>query len=595
MNDIPIRLQRLQSLMRERELAAYVIPTADYHNSEYVSEYFRAREYFSGFTGSAGTLVVLRDRAYLFTDGRYFLQARQELESSGIELMRIGEKDVPEIGDFLHDALQENESVGFDGRTMDAKTVRAYAALFADKDIEIRSDEDLISPIWTDRPPLPEAKIWTLPLRYAGERAEDKLNRLRDAMKQQGAEVWALGECEDIAYLLNLRGGDLPHTPVPLCFCFVELHKVLLFIDPKKRTEESDEALLALGVEFRPYEGVLGYSDRYREGTTVLLSNARINYTLFQALSQNAIVLEAPDLIAKGRSVKNAVQIENLKKAHEKDGAALTRFMRYIKENAGKNGVNELSAAKTLDALRAALPGALGPSFDTICAYGAHGAIIHYRADEKSSMEIEAKGLLLVDSGGQYYEGTSDVTRTYALGALTKEERFHYTLVLKGMLALMNARFPAGTTGAQLDVFARAPIWRAGLDYRHGTGHGVGYLLGVHEDPVRIRHSHDAFVFEAGMVVSDEPGIYAEGEHGIRLENLLLCVKDGDTPYGGMLRFEPLTMAPLDLDAIDASLLSEEEKLELNSYHARVRETLLPYFAKDEDMRQTLLESTRAI
>ncbi len=595
MYTIPQRLEALRKEMRARSLRAYVIPTADYHGSEYVSAHFRAREYFSGFTGSAGTLLVMEDSAYLWTDGRYFLQASRELEGTGIELMRMGDAGVPELGDFLHDALEENAALGLDGRTMDARTLRSWTALFADKDIEIRSEEDLVTSLWEDRPPLPDAKLWLLDEKYAGESAESKIAKLRAAMEKQGADIWALGECEDIAWLLNLRGGDLPHTPVPLCFCFVEREKLVLCVDPEKRSEECDAALEALGVEFRPYMGALDYANRAKEGEVVMLTASRINYALFEALNQSAIVIEAPPLIAQERIVKNETQIAHMREAHRKDGAVLTRFLYWIKKHAGEAGVTELSAGEKLDAMRKETPGCLGLSFDTICGYGPHASIIHYRATKGSDIPIEARGLLLVDSGGQYYEGTTDVTRTVALGELSKEERRHFTLVAKGMLALMSARFPADTEGEQLDVLARAPIWREGLDYRHGTGHGIGYLLGVHEDPVRIRHRHDGFRFAPGMVVSDEPGIYEDGKYGIRLENQLLCVKDADTPYGEFLRFESFTLAPLDLDALEPSLLNTEEKEALNAYHAQVREALLPCFAGEEELCAWLGEATRAI
>ncbi len=595
MNVITQRLKALRKGMKQAGLGAYIIPTDDYHGSEYVCAHFRAREYFSGFTGSAGTLVVLPEKAYLWTDGRYFLQAAKQLEGSGIELMRLGEKDVPEIGDFLHDTLEENAALGFDGATMDARTVKSYSALFADKEIEIRSGEDLISPIWTDRPPMPEAKAWLLDEKYAGESAEHKLKAIRAAMEEQGAELWVLSDCEDIAWLLNIRGGDMPHTPVPLCFCFVEKERVTLCIDAKKRSDEFDAALEALGVEFRPYEAALGCAARYEKGTMAMLSAAKTNYSLWSALNQNAIVVEAGDQLTRGRIIKNETQIRHMREAHRKDGAVLAKFMRWIKKNAGREGVSELSAAEYLDEMRLKTEGCIGLSFETICGYGEHAAIVHYKADAQSNVPIEARGLLLVDSGGQYYEGTTDLTRTYALGAVTEKEKRHYTLVLKAMLALMNARFPADTEGEQLDMLARAPIWREGLDYRHGTGHGVGYLLGVHEDPVRIRHKHEGFIFAPGMVVSDEPGIYEEESHGIRLENLLLCRKAETTPYGEFLCFEPLTLSPIDLDAVEDSMLNAEEKSALNAYHAQVLSALTPCFEGESEMLEWLKEATRAI
>lgn len=579
METVPQRLDALRARMRALGASACIVPTSDYHGSEYVSPHFRLREYLTGFDGSAGTLVVTDAGAYLWTDGRYFLQAEAQLQGSGVMLMRMGERDVPSRKDFLHDALPENAVVAFDGRTMDAAAVKELRMAFADKGIELTSDPALFDGLWPARPPLPGAPAWALDVRFAGESAESKLKWFREEMEKHAADVWALCGCEDVAWLLNLRGGDLPHTPVPLCFCFVEKERVCLCMDAEKRDEALTAALETLGVEFRPYEGAYGFACRYEQGTTVVLTESKVNYALWEILAQNTLLLDVEDAIGLRKAVRNAVQIENLKKAHVKDGVALTRFL-YRMEREGA-GLTEAAAAEKLDALRLQTEGCIGLSFDTICGYGKNAAIVHYRALPGHDAKIEARGLLLVDSGGQYYEGTTDVTRTLVMGALTAEEKRHYTLVLKGLLALMSARFPAGARGVQLDVLARAPLWGEGLDYRHGTGHGVGYLLGVHEDPVRIRNAREDFVFRPGMVVSDEPGVYCEGSHGVRLENLLLCRVDADTPYGRFLSFEPLTLAPFALQAVEREMLSREEKDALNAYHARVYDALSPAFSGD--------------
>ncbi|MDO5112190.1 MAG: aminopeptidase P family protein [Clostridia bacterium] len=576
MQTIPQRLSALRAALRERGADACIVPTSDYHGSEYVSPHFRLREYLTGFDGSAGTLVVTQAGAYLWTDGRYFLQAEAQLKGSGIELMRIGVRGVPTIKDFLHDTLPDAAVVALDGRTMDAAAVKELRQAFTDKDMEIRHDPTLFDGLWPDRPALPAEKAWLLDERYAGESAKDKLLWLRREMEKHAADVWVLSGCEDIAWLLNLRGGDLPHTPVPLCFCFVEKERVCLCMDASKRDEATSAALEALGVEFRPYEGAYGFACRYGQGVTAVLSESKVNFALWEVLTQNALVLDVKDAIGLRKSIRNAVQIENLHQAHVKDGAALTRFIYEVKKNGA--AWREAEAADRLDALRLQTEGCLGLSFDTICGYGKNAAIVHYRAAKGADAKIENRGLLLVDSGGQYYEGTTDVTRTIVMGPLTPEEKRHYTLTLKGMLSLMTARFPAGTRGAQLDVLARAPMWREGLDYRHGTGHGVGYLLGVHEDPVRIRNSSESFVFAPGMVVSDEPGVYCENSHGVRLENLLLCKADADTPYGRFLSFETLTLVPLERAAVETDMLSREEIDALNAYHKRVYEALSPYF-----------------
>lgn len=592
MQEIPRRLAALRASMRERHIDAYIIPTNDYHGSEYLCAYFKAREYFSGFTGSAGDLVVLADEACLWTDGRYYIQAAKQLEGSGISLMRASERGVLSIDAFLKEKLKEGAIVALDGAVNSARTVKERASSLDQEDIELLSDVDLVSPNWQNRPELPENPVWLLDEKYAGESAESKLKKLRAAMKAQGAQMYVLSSCEDIAWLLNLRGGDFPYTPVPLCFCFVENDGVCLCMDADKRSDEVTAALEALGVSFRPYAGALGYACRCEEGATVMLSSDKVNYSLWSALNERAILIEANDsVITRGRIIKNETQIENLRRANIKEGLAVTRFMRWIKENAGKAGVSELSAKARLDA--AVCENAIINSFSTICAYGEHAAIVHYEPDEESDCAIEARGLLLVDSGGQYYEGTTDETRTYAPGDLTEDERRHYTLVLKGMLSLMAARFPHGTSGEQLDVYARAALWKEGLDYRHGTGHGIGYLLGVHEDPVRIRARTGGFVFEPGMVVSDEPGMYVEGSHGVRLENMLLCRREESGEYGDFYGFETLTLIPLDLDAVDASLLNSEEKQTLNAYHKKVYDILSPLM--DEDEREWLEQATRAI
>ncbi|MDD4075217.1 MAG: aminopeptidase P family protein [Eubacteriales bacterium] len=577
METIPQRLEAVRARLRAQGASACIVPSSDYHGSEYVSPHFRLREYLTGFDGSAGTLVILEKGAYLWTDGRYFLQAETQLQGSGVTLMRIGERGVPAFKDFLHDALSENAAVAFDGRTMDAAAVKELRMAFADKGIELRSDPALFDGVWPSRPPLPDAPAWALDERFAGESAESKLKWLRREMEKHAADVWALCDCEDIAWLLNLRGGDLPHTPVPLCFCFVEKERVCLCMDASKRDAALTAALEALGVEFRPYEGAYGFACRYEQGATVVLTESKVNYALWEILAQNTLLLDVEDAIGLRKAIRNPVQIENLQRAHVKDGVALTRFI-YEMQQSGA-GLTESAAAKKLDAFRLATDGCIGLSFDTICGYGENAAVVHYRALPGSDAKIQARGFLLVDSGGQYYEGTTDVTRTIVMGALTKEEKRHYTLVLKGMLALMDARFPAGTRGVQLDVLARAPLWSEGLDYRHGTGHGVGYLLGVHEDPVRIRNAREDFVFMPGMTVSDEPGVYCAGSHGVRLENLLLCRVDADTPYGRFLSFEPLTLAPFALEAIEDDMLSREEADALNRYHARVYEALSPAFS----------------
>ena len=558
-------LVRLQQEIKIRGLGGYLIPTADPHGSEYVGAHFKAREYFSGFTGSAGTLLVFPEHAYLFTDGRYFLQAAAELRGSGVELCRMGESGVPELEDLA--AKELHGPLGLDGRSVSAKQGMELLCWGV-----VLADADLVTALWRDRPPLSNAPAWLLPQELSGKSAAQKLAELRWEMAVQKAEACVLTALDDIAWLLNLRGGDTLHTPVALCYAVVERGRTFLFMAEEKRAPVEAE-LSKLGVEFLPYEDVYPFVKKYRG--RVLASLDKLNYRLHGALAAASLVDADP--IALPRAVKNAGELENIRRVHLADGAVVARFMRYVKLHAGEPSFTEVVAGRHLDEMRKAA-GAISESFDTICGYGPHGAIVHYAATEKTDVPIGRDGLLLVDSGGQYRGGTTDVTRTIATGPVSEVHKAHFTLVLKGMLALMDLQFPAGCTGQALDAAARAPLWAQGLNYNHGTGHGVGYMLNVHEGPQNFRWNRPGVPLMPGMVISDEPGIYIEGSHGVRLENLLLCVQGEDD----FLRFEPLTFAPIDLDAVDRALLNETDVRRLNQYHRRVYEKLSPLMEREE-------------
>lgn len=523
------KLTALRRAMAQRGLAAYLVPTDDFHASEYVGDYFKAREYLSGFTGSAGTLLILPSRALLWTDGRYFLQAESQLAGSGIELMRSGEPDVPTLERFLLAELEDGSLLGFDARTVNTALARQLGNKLRAKHIRFAGDEDLVGALWPDRPPLSAAPVWELGIEYAGEARADKLARVRAAMA--GEEVKA--------------------------------------------------SLAADGVRLADYEGIYGLVRALPRGTRVLLDGATANYRLTQSVPDGAETLDRPSPIVPMKAVKNAVEQENLRRAHLADGIVLTRFLRWLKCDAVREGATELSAAAKLEEYRRESADYLEPSFDPILAYGPHGAIVHYEATEETDVPLEAHGLLLADTGGHYRTGTTDVTRTVALGPVAEEEKRACTLVLRGHLALAAARFRAGVTGENLDILARGPLWDEGLDYNHGTGHGVGYLLSVHEGPQRIHWSiasnarHTAL--EPGMIFSDEPGLYLAGKFGVRLENLLLVREAETNAYGRFLSLEPLTLAPFDRDTIDPSLLSDRELAQLNAYHARVYEALAPH------------------
>lgn len=591
------RLGRLRSLMADRGMDAYLVPTADFHGSEYVGEHFKCRRFLTGFTGSAGTLVVTADDAALWVDGRYFVQAAEQLSGSGVRMMKMGVEGVPELETYITRQVPEGGCLGFDGRVVDSATGKKLEKQLAAKKACLRYEEDLTDLLWEDRPALPAKPVWILEERYAGKSAAEKLTDLRAAMEKEGASVHVLTTLDDIAWLLNLRGGDVACNPVFLAYLAVTEKAAFLFMDPKALDEEVRGYLEGLSVTVCPYDDIYPFVKDLQD-ETLLIEESMVNYRLVRSVHPSVRTIHKLNPTVLAKAVKNPTEIENMKKAHLKDGIVMTRFICWLKENIGKTPMSELSLQRKLDQMRMEQEGNLGLSFDTISAYGAHGAMCHYSATEESDIPVEAKGFYLVDSGGQYYEGTTDITRTIAVGPLTQEQKEHYTLVLMSMLRLGDVRFPKGARGLTLDYAARQVFWERGLNYDHGTGHGVGYLLNVHERPVGIRwkmvpERMDSCVLEPGMITSDEPGIYIEGSHGIRTENLLLCVEDEKTAYGQFLRFEHLTCVPIDLDGVDRSLMTEKDVALLNAYHQQVYETLSPFFEGRE--KEWLRKATQAI
>ena len=578
------KLTALRRAMAQRGLAAYLVLTDDFHASEYAGGYFKARAYLSGFTGSAGTLLVLPDRALLWTDGRYFLQAAEQLRGSGIELMRAGERGVPTLETFLFDALADGSCLGFDARTVSTALARRLGRRLSAKHIRFAGDEDLVDALWPDRPPLSAEPVWELGVGYAGETRADKLARVRAAMAGEGADTFLVTALDEIAWLLNLRGNDVACTPVFLAFLLLTETDAVLCVRRGAVGAAVEAALAADGVRLADYESVYRLVSALLGGARVLLDGTTANYRLTQSIPAGVETLDRPSPIVPMKAVKNAVEQENFRRAHLADGIALVRFLRWLKCDAVREGATELSAAAKLEEYRRADADYLEPSFEPILAYGPHAAVVHYEPTAETDVPLEAHGLLLADTGGHYRTGTTDVTRTVALGPLTAEEKRACTLVLRGHLALAAARFRAGVTGENLDILARGPLWEQGLDYNHGTGHGVGYLLSVHEGPQRIHWSiasnarHTAL--EPGMVFSDEPGLYLAERFGVRLENLLLVREAEENEYGRFLALEPLTLAPFDRDAIDVPLLSDRELAQLNAYHAQVYETLAPYLGE---------------
>ncbi len=584
------RLSELRKAMKDAGIDCYVIPTSDFHNSEYVSEYFMVRKYFSGFTGSAGTLAVLQEEAALFTDGRYFIQAAKELEGSGITLMKMGEPGVPSLNEYLKQKLKEGQSLGFDGRVITAGEGLAYEKIAAQKGGKVVWNLDLAEGIWKDRPEMAFTRVFVLEERYSGESTGDKLKRLREKMTEEKAPVHILTTLDDIAWLFNLRADDVESCPVLLSYAVITQKEAYLFAGEGAFDEKVREYLSDNHITLMPYDDFYTYVAemvKREPGLKLLVCEKRINYRLKKEMGDGAQIIDRANPTTLMKAVKNKVEQENLRKAHLMDGIAVTKFMFWLKKNVGKIPMTEISASDYLESLRAQNPSFIEPSFTTICAYGSNGAIIHYSATPENFSEIQAKGMLMVDSGGHYFEGSTDITRTFILGEISEEMKQHFTLTARAVLRLKSANFLQGCKGVNLDILARGVFWEKGLDYKHGTGHGVGYLLNVHEGPNSFRNkplpdSDENWAFEEGMVTTDEPGVYIEGSHGVRIENELLCRKGDKNEFGQFLCFEDLTYVPIDLDGIDASAMEESEKKTLNLYHKSVYEKLAPYFEGEE-------------
>ncbi len=592
-----MKLERLRSLMNEAGIDYYVIPTDDFHASEYVGDYFQAREYISGFTGSAGTLLVGKEFAGLWTDGRYFLQASLQLEGSGIELMKVGVEGVPSLVEYLKEHFSADMTLGFDGRCVSAGFVEELKEALEGVEIKIVYEKDLVGEMWEERPALSRKPVWFLEEENCGASRGEKIAQVRDEMKKKDAESLLLTSLDDIAWLFNMRGDDIAFNPVVLSFCIITEKEVRLFIQKGSLNAEQEIKLVKEGVLLEEYLNVYDFV-KTLSVKSIWLNDQKTSYALMENLPKEMKIIKGMTPIASTKCVKNEKEQESMRRAHLKDGVAMTKFMYWLKKNVGKVAMTEISVAECLKEFRAAFDSFVEESFTTICGYGPHGAIIHYHATKGSNAEIKPEGLLLVDSGGQYLEGTTDITRTFALGPVTDEERKHFTTVLRGNLRLGALKFKEGCTGENLDMIARQPIWEEGLDYNHGTGHGIGFVLNVHETPARINWKGrpgygENDPFKPGMIVSNEPGFYAEGKHGIRLENLILCREAEATEYGRFLNFETLTVVPFDLDAVDVTLLDSKEKQLLNDYHSRVYNELSPYMSEEELV--WLKNATRAI
>ena len=571
------QLINLRQKMQQNQIDAYLIPTTDYHGSEYVNDYFKCRKYISGFSGSAGTLIITMGEAWLWTDGRYFLQAAKQLEGTGIDLMKMGQPDVPTISEYLEATLTREDCLGFDGRVVDCEMGRQLAEKF-----KVRWDIDLVGEIWTDRPTLDGSEIYAIPESVTGESASSKLSRVRRYMAEKGADYHLITKMEEIAWLFNLRGNDVANTPVFFSFALIEQERASLYV-------LDDSADLAIdGIEFFPYLQIFEDLRKLQKGR-ILLDEEIASYAITAAIPDSVEIISDSDPAELMKALKNPVEIAATKNAHIKDGVAMVNFLYWLKKTIGRVPMSEISAADYLENCRRSQKGGFDLSFGTISGYAGNGAIIHYDPTPETDKELRPEGFLLVDSGGQYEDGTTDITRTIALGPITDVMKAHYTAVLRCNIDLAMAKFSAGTTGAQLDEIARKPLKDMGLDYNHGTGHGVGHILSCHEGPQIISPKGTRCPLYPGMITSDEPGVYIEGEYGIRLENELLCVELSDASYA----FETITLCPFDREAILPDRLTDEELEYLNNYHKKVQETLTPLVSKE--IAEWLAEQTAPI
>lgn len=592
------RLSKLREEMKKRNIDIYVVPTSDFHESEYVGEYFKARKYITGFTGSAGTAVVTLTEAGLWTDGRYFIQAANQLKDSTVTLYRMGEEGVPTVKEFVKDRMKEGGCLGFDGRVINGRLGSDFEQIAKEKNGNLHVEDDLVGLIWSERPPFSKEPSYVLDVKYAGKSAKDKLEEVRAIMKEKGATTLIMTSLDDIAWLFNIRGNDIASFPVVLSFAVVTMKDSYWFAKKEVLNDSVLAHLKENNITFKEYGDIYDFLKTLASDEVVMMDRSSVNYRICHSLKKDIEIVDAKNPTYLLKAVKNQVELENTKKAHIKDGVAVTKFLYWLKNNIGKEKITEISASDYLEARRREQEGFIELSFATISAYGPNAAMMHYSATEESDATLKAEGFLLVDSGGHYYEGSTDITRTIALGKLTDQQKLHFTTVARSNLNLAAAKFLYGCSGLNLDILSRGPLWDMGIDYKCGTGHGIGYLLNVHEGPNGFRwrvvpERNDSACLEEGMITTDEPGVYLEGEYGIRTENELICKKAEKNEYGQFMDFETITYVPIDLDAILPEEMTKTEKARLNNYHKMVFETISPYLNEDE--KAWLKEYTREI
>ena len=586
------RIETLRAAMKRRGVQAFIIPSTDPHISEYVAPHWQTREWISGFTGSAGTVVITTDKAGLWTDSRYFLQAAAQLEGSGINLYKEMLPETPDIPEFLTTTLQAGDAVGIEGEVFSLEEARTLQRSLEASGIRLLAADGLTDEVWTDRPPMPQAPAFAYPPEYAGRCSRDKLTQVRQELQEAGVKALLVTALDEIAWTLNLRGSDVHCNPVVVSYLVIEEAGAHLFISPDKLDEATTRHLQEAGVTLHGY-GEIGRYLQESVPESLWLDPQKTNYAVCTRVRPTCRIREAASPIALMKAVRNEREIEGIHAAMQRDGVALVRFLMWLEQAVPQGGETEMSVDRKLHELRAAQPLYMGESFDTIAGYGAHGAIVHYEATPETDIPLRPEGFLLLDSGAQYLDGTTDITRTIALGPLTEQEKLDYTLILKGHIALATAVFPEGTRGAQLDVLARMPLWQHHANYLHGTGHGVGHFLNVHEGPQSIRMNENPVALLPGTVTSNEPGIYRADSHGVRTENLLLTVPAGEGMFGRYLRFETLTLCPICTRGILKDMLTREETGWLNNYHRQVYERLAPSLNNDE--RRWLAQATQPV
>lgn len=597
MNAVKQRVEELKKALKQEGIDFYIVPTADFHNSEYVNSYFKVREFLSGFTGSNGTLVISEKEAGLWTDGRYFVQAERELAGSGIILYRMAEEGVPTIQEYLEKNVSEGQTIGFDGRVIDASFGKELEKIFEGRNVKLAYDKDIVDALWSDRPAMPVSALWVVPEKICGETVAEKLAKVREKMAKEKVQHLLISKLDDIMWLYNVRANDVDCNPVALSYTFISMNEAILFIQKKAVTDEAAEFFRKNDIICKDYSEIVSFLESCELKGKVWCAEGDINYLLYKLITKRSEIVGKDNPTELLKAVKNPVELENIRKYYLLDSVALTKFLFWMKKNVGKVPMDEYSVAQKLDGMRAEIEDFIELSFDTISAYGPNAAMMHYEATENDKAEIKPEGFYLVDSGGQYMGATTDVTRTIAVGPVTDEMKKHFSKTVCGMLRLADTKFLYGCTGRNIDIMARQPLWECYIDYKCGTGHGIGYILNVHEGPQNVRWKFNSniteTVLESGMIVSDEPGVYIEGSHGIRIENILEIVNEVKNGDGQFMGFRHLTYVPIDLDAIDTAYMEPSDIQRLNDYHALVYQKLEPYF--DGEEKKALREATRFI